>query len=448
MSDMVENGSSGGGPSLPPGDPHDEFFELCALATTDWLSAKDKKRLDEHLAHCSLCRDALRQYQTLVDTGIPAATVAATEDRRDAESDPSLDEAEAALFARLNREEAGSHPYPASEAASVAHFPAPGRPDPGSSDALWRHMWWQYAAGLILALALGYSVYHTGIRRGAEMGQATVPAAAPQRDMGGTQSAEPAAEEPALHKTDSEWAAVRAQMTQQSAQLARADREKTELEQKLMRANADHAGLAQARDDLARQLDTAQTQLQETRQRQEASASQNSADELRVTALSKQMEELKAGIEQKDQELAREQELLAHDQDIRELMGSRSLYIAEVYDVAKTGDTQKPFGRVFYTKGKSLIFYAYDLDQQPGLRNASSFQAWGRRGPDQAHAVNLGIFYADSAAKKRWVVKDDDPKTLADIDAVFVTVEPHGGSSHPSGKPLLFTYLRIDPNHP
>ena len=52
------------------------------------------------------------------------------------------------------------------------------------------------------------------------------------------------------------------------------------------------------------------------------------------------------------------------------------------------------------------------------------------------------------ANKKRWVVKSNDPKTLAHIDGVFVTVEPNGGSSHPSGTPLLFTYLRIEPNHP
>jgi len=37
---------------------------------------------------------------------------------------------------------------------------------------------------------------------------------------------------------------------------------------------------------------------------------------------------------------------------------------------------------------------------------------------------------------------------LAQIDAVFVTVEPNGASHKPSGKSLLFAYLRIDPNHP
>jgi hypothetical protein len=103
---------------------------------------------------------------------------------------------------------------------------------------------------------------------------------------------------------------------------------------------------------------------------------------------------------------------------------------------------------VFYTKGKSLIFYAFDLDARPGVQNASSFQAWGRRGPDRQQALNLGIFYEDNVNKKRWVLKADDPKTLQDIDAVFVTVEPNGGSHHPSGKQLLFAYLRVNPNHP
>jgi hypothetical protein len=31
---------------------------------------------------------------------------------------------------------------------------------------------------------------------------------------------------------------------------------------------------------------------------------------------------------------------------------------------------------------------------------------------------------------------------------VFVTVEPPGGSSRPTGKQLLRAYLQIPPNHP
>ena len=144
---------------------------------------------------------------------------------------------------------------------------------------------------------------------------------------------------------------------------------------------------------------------------------------------------------------AKGQELLDRDRDIRELMGARDLYMADVHDVSRAG-TDQTYGRVFYTKGKSLIFYAFDLDAQPGVQNASSFQAWGRRGPDKQQAFSLGIFYEDSVSKKRWVLKASDPKTLEDIDAVFVTVERNGGSHHPSGKQLLFAYLRVNPNHP
>ena len=94
------------------------------------------------------------------------------------------------------------------------------------------------------------------------------------------------------------------------------------------------------------------------------------------------------------------------------------------------------------------MFYAYDLDNQPEVQNASTFQAWGQSEHNSQQPLNLGIFYVDNASKKRWVLKFDDPKVLAQIDAVFVTVEPKGGSQKPTTKPLLFSYLHMDPNHP
>jgi hypothetical protein len=45
-------------------------------------------------------------------------------------------------------------------------------------------------------------------------------------------------------------------------------------------------------------------------------------------------------------------------------------------------------------------------------------------------------------------LKFDDPQKLAQIDAVFVTAEPDGVSHKPSGKPFLFAYLKVNPNHP
>jgi hypothetical protein len=174
---------------------------------------------------------------------------------------------------------------------------------------------------------------------------------------------------------------------------------------------------------------------------------QRSLDQSRSQSLEAQIRDLHGQLREREQAINKEEELLAHDKDIRDLMGARDLYIAEVYDIGRDGATQKPYGRVFYTKGKSLVFYAYDLDQQAGAKSAT-FQAWGRRGPDKEQALNLGVFYKDTVGKKRWVLKFDDAKSLEQVDAVFVTVEPNGESHKPSGKSLLFAYLKVNPNHP
>ncbi len=74
----------------------------------------------------------------------------------------------------------------------------------------------------------------------------------------------------------------------------------------------------------------------------------------------------------------KEEKLLAVDTDVRNLMAARNLHITDVFDVGGNGTRKSAFGRVFYTEGKSLIFYAFDLDG-PKLTDAKhSFQAWGQ----------------------------------------------------------------------
>lgn len=140
--------------------------------------------------------------------------------------------------------------------------------------------------------------------------------------------------------------------------------------------------------------------------------------------------------------IGRERKLLVADLDIRDLMGARSLHIVDVFDVDGKGKTQRPFGRIFYTEGKSLIFYAFDL------KNGGTFQAWGQREARDESAQSLGIFYVDDQKQNRWVLKFDNPKVLAEINAVFVTVEPPGGSVKPNRQKMLYAYLNATPNHP
>jgi hypothetical protein len=71
----------------------------------------------------------------------------------------------------------------------------------------------------------------------------------------------------------------------------------------------------------------------------------------------------------------------------------------------------------------------------------------GGRGADRQHTVSLRLLYKDDGHEKRWVLKSNDAKTISQIDAVFVMVEPEGGGAKSSRKPMLFIYLRLDPNH-
>ncbi len=143
----------------------------------------------------------------------------------------------------------------------------------------------------------------------------------------------------------------------------------------------------------------------------------------------------------------RNRDMLATTQEIRDLMGARNLHIIDVADVDSRG-TRKPFGRVFYTEGRSLVFYAYDLEKKKKSMEKFCFQAWGQVESKTGSVQNLGVFYADDQAQNRWVLKYDDPSVLARIDSVFVTVEPVGGSLKPKGQQLMYAYLKANPNHP
>jgi len=430
--------------------PHDEFLELCAVATSAQLTQEERRKLQEHLAVCPSCREAAKQYESVVAHIIPS--IAAEEVPDDIEPGPFWSEqrAEATLFDRIAQEES------AARSADVRSTDIPPR-TPGvfsfAGEATWHHVWNLYAAGVLLAVALGVCLYQVGTRHRADSAKLVLPAPASQQQTSLEAQVSDAAHEreialAQIAQRDREISELRGQLERQSAKLAQMKVAQNQLAGDLHAKDAGAKDLAEQKAELRQKFDTAQANAQALHQKIDALSEQSSEDQARVGQLTAQVKDLTEALRDRDAALEQKDELLAKDRDIRELMGARDLYVAEVYDVARNGETQKPYGRVFYTKGKSLIFYAYDLDQEGGVKKASIFQAWGRRGPERNQALSLGIFYQDNASKKRWVLKLDDPKMLAQIDAVFVTVEPHGGSHKPSGKPLLFAFLKADPNHP
>jgi hypothetical protein len=438
--------------------PHEEFLELCAVSTSGELTQHERRKLDEHLLGCASCREALEQFQKTVKTAVPAIAAELPHDEAHMDESWSPDKAEAALVERLSKQKSGASALQISKDVVEGSEPSRHRAY-FSSRFDGGQMWMSYAAAILLFLTLAISAYRVGIRRGVEVAT-NVPATQSKGSNFLEQLSDLGHDRDSLRTELAERDKAIADLRRQLALLdakendrpGSSDSSKSQQEGR----SAEEAAGANARVvELQKKLDGEEKIRSEESSRtatleaklEELTQLLHERDET-IAAQSRRLEGREGTVEQQQAKLAEQQELLDHDRDIRELIGARELYMAEVYDVAKNGATQKSYGRVFFTKGKSLIFYAYDLDRQPGFKNASTFQAWGQHGTDREQALNLGIFFEDSVSKKRWILKFDDPQKLEQIDAVFVTVEPNGGSHKPSGKPFLFAYLKVNPNHP
>ena len=434
--------------------PHDEFLELCALSTSGELSDQEQAKLRAHLAGCAGCREALQEFEAAVDVGVPLLGPKLSAEPADHVLASRIKSAKSDQTAP-SRVITPSQPL-MNDAESAPDLPRTGfafdqRDGHERTHMSWNYVWISFAACVLLTIALGIYAYRSGKGSSVAVAQkyssaSDVQIVALEQEMSdvGRDREELRAE---LTQRDTLISELKHQIQQQSASLNEIRSVQSDLEKTVQSDEGEKQRIAQEQSELAQKLDSAQVLLQRSQSQLGVLTQQRSDDEVRAAVLEGHVHDLNEKLRDRELTIDKQEELLSHDRDVRELMGARDLYIAEIYDVARDG-VQKPYGRVFYTKGKSLIFYAYDLDQQPGVKNARTFQAWGQRGPDRRQALNLGIFFEDNAAKKRWVLKFDDPKTLAQIDAVFVTVEPNGGSHEPSGNPLLFTYLKIESNHP
>jgi hypothetical protein len=429
------------------GAPHEEFLELCALAASGSLSEAEGEKLREHLVACFECREAMKEFGAVVDGVIPElAPELMGESPLDASF--SLENAEVSFRRRL-ADEKGREQNGVKADSSVSPLAA------GRSRKLRLSMdrydlWLPLVASVLLCVTFGILSYRTGRNHGIEwarleertkpveqaiLANAVVPTNPDVRDR-------------ELAVRDAVLANLRREVAQKSSELEKL-KSLASSQQLALRTGADDKnGLTAERDRLLQQVSADEGTLRATQERLKTLERERSEYAIHTASLETRIADLSNSLDERDRTTAEQQDLLAKDRDIRELIGARELYITEIYDVANNGDKRKAAGRVFFTKGKSLVFYAYDLNENPGVKNASTFEAWGQRGTDWHQASKLGIFYEDKTGKKRWVVKSNDRRTLEEIDAVFVTIEPNGGSERPTGKPLLFAYLKVAPNHP
>ena len=174
-----------------------------------------------------------------------------------------------------------------------------------------------------------------------------------------------------------------------------------------------------------------------------------SAGDIALLAQENDLRALRQSLSEKESTLRQQQHMADAGSQARDLIVARNLHIIDVYDRDGDGNKQKAFGRIFYTEGKSLIFYAYDLADPQKIDQRVSFYAWGEHLNGGQAVKQLGIFHNEDVNEGRWVLTFDDPRVLAQINSVFVTVEEgRRNVARPQGKKILFAFLGNKANHP
>jgi len=428
-----------------PPDEHLRFRELSALSQARALNRHERAELESHLAVCSDCREIYSEYAIISSEGMGSLGAGDGDSVVESWDDRTVRKR---LLLRIRQSEKIGPKlvgdlYPPASGGFLAWNSSRSR---AAAVGL---------AACVIAL-VGAVAYHLGSRTRATPELVSPAAIAIPQDMS-SESAKKAAQG-LLDAQTAQILRLQKQVSVDQQELSSlriasraADDSFTALSAASNKNQQQLRQISDQRDTLAGQLHDAEQAYQSVQLELANLRTEHDRVLLHTASLESKAEELTAASREQERKLRDDEQFLSSDRDIRELMGARKLYIADVFDVDSRSRTRKPFGRVFYTQNKSLIFYAFDLEHEPGVKTASAFQVWGQKDSDQgdkSRPTNLGLLYMDSETNRRWVLRFDDPKQLAEIDAVFVTVEPHGGSPKPTGKPLLYALLRKEANHP
>jgi hypothetical protein len=224
--------------------------------------------------------------------------------------------------------------------------------------------------------------------------------------------------------------------------LDKQDHQLAALQMELRRAEADNASLKFNADSNVTKIASLQAEIEKLN-------SVKRASDIAVVTEENELRGLRQALLDKEAVLRQKQHLIDTGAQARDLIVARNLHIIDVYDRDGDGNPQRAFGRIFYTEGKSLVFYAYDLADPRKIDQQVSFYAWGEKLGREQSIKRLGIFHNEDVNEGRWVLTFDDPHVLAQINSVFVTIEQEKlALTLPRGKKILNAFLGNKANHP
>jgi len=400
---------------------HERFEELASLAAIGELSPEEHEEFLRHKQSCSQCQEIV------AETGSVAAV--AFQAGGPTDEDPAVEDER--------------HRRAREAVARRLPMVVPG----GLGNGYKRLVAAGIAAAFVLGAGLGTGV---GLRRGRAADNTKTSAIA--SSVGSTESVS----RPTF--VQAEDAHLQGVVAELQRQVEKMRGENGALRDKLL-VSDQHAAEVENRLVAVEQQSGTQTQ-EVTQARNELNVARNELSQAKVSvakseatveSLQYKLADREARLTEVSASLDREREMLSAGREIRDIMGARELHIVDVVDRDEKGRTKKAFGRAFYTQGKSLIFYAFDLPAKNTADGKFVYAAWGSNSNNlnSKAAHSLGIFYNDDQGQHRWAMKFDDPKVLEEIDTVFVTLEPSGRhATAPTGKPILEAYFGTPPNHP
>ncbi|MGD0911015.1 MAG: hypothetical protein ABR928_03925 [Terracidiphilus sp.] len=231
-------------------------------------------------------------------------------------------------------------------------------------------------------------------------------------------------------------------------QAAQKEKQQTDsaLQQKLAAAQFDEAHdrevLTQQATVLNARVSELQSQLDSARQQESLTASELHNAGAKTSEYAARLDLMQAQLRNQDAEP------LPGPNQVSSLVAARNLHIIDVYDSNANGKRGRPFGRVFYVEGRSLVFYAYDLPTARTQQNIS-FHLWGEKAGIGETTLSLGVLHDDDPRDRRWALTCNDPNLLAKINSVYVTAESPGKPNDaPNGPRVLYAYFGAPPNHP
>ena len=425
---------------------HEHFGELCASASVGQASPKELFELEQHAAQCEACTRAYWEYLNLAGRQFAASGQTPSLSPRESQDCLNSDLFTRRFFERAEKEGIVFSRDVGEEVAKLL-------PETRlmARQPKWRGPALGMAAAAVIIVAVttayfyGKGSFATSSRATQTQGNTTAssepPVVTPDRRIG---------ELTALNVgLQSEIDGLKRELRQANGRLNVSHAEFETASQDRQRLQTDRDGLEARLDRLQQDLAQSQGAVANAQQESDKLRQNSSSLESALVADRVRIEELTDALKEKSAALDKERQLLAVGHDVTDLMGARNLHIIDVVDTDPRGKTRPAFGRIFFTEGKSLLFYAYDLNQARIQKANYQYRVWASKEGQDKQVRSLGIFYSDDKAQRRWTFKCDDPKILTEIDSVFVTLEPEKGDpSHPHGASLMYAYLRSQPNHP